>query len=292
MTDTTTADVGPREHELSNGDLAVAHLWAWDTKATTVDAGDRPLYTLLRDIIPAGDVPDLMPAHIARSCGDLVDARDTLAAINRGHVSLDGASYGISYSRQAHDRIVDYRDRDPVTLVAVGCSSTKHDVEDTLPAAELYKSAYWTCKRDYGDNVGDEYRILSAKHDVLHPEREIEHYDRSVTDIEGIPVDRDARLPGGREVQTLLDEWALRVYNGLQTWLHEAAGGIDPRDVELEVLLGRNYRSRLEDRGVFQALRAPGSVTVSFPFQEAEQAQGGIGKQMGWMKDTVKRVEA
>jgi len=292
MTDATDANDGAREHELPNGDLAVAHLWVGATKATTVDAEDRPLYELLCDIIPTDEVPDLMPAHIARTCDDLVDARDTLGDVTRGSVDLDGGCYGMGYCRTAKAAIVEHRDRDPLTLVAVGCSSSKHHVDNPVPAADLYKSAYWTCKQEYGENVGDQYRILSAKHDVLHPEREIDHYDRSVDDLEGIPVDRSGRLPDGREVQTLLDEWALRVYNGLQTWIHEAAGGVDAQDVELEVLLGRNYRSRLEDRGVFEALRGPGGVSVSFPFQEVEQAQGGNGNQMGWMTDEVDRVEA
>jgi len=57
--------------------------------------------------------------------------------------------------------------------------------------------------------------------------------------------------------------------------------------VDLEVLLGQAYREPLEDRGIFDALRTAGDLTVSFPFQEIEQAQGGMFEQIDWMGDQV-----
>jgi hypothetical protein len=43
---------------------------------------------------------------------------------------------------------------------------------------------------------------------------------------------------------------------------------------------------------VFDALRGPAELSVSFPFQEVEQAQGGNGSQMGWMTDVVAAATA
>lgn len=51
------------------------------------------------------------------------------------------------------------------------------------------------------------------------------------------------------------------------------------------------YREPLEKRGVFDALRAPGELTVSFPFQEVEDAQGGMFEQIGWMSDEIAAAE-
>jgi hypothetical protein len=67
----------------------------------------------------------------------------------------------------------------------------------------------------------------------------------------------------------------------------DVADGIDPRDVELQVLLGRDYRDPLEERGVFDALRAPAGLSVAFPYQEVEQAQGGMIQQIDWMGDAA-----
>ncbi|MDS0243116.1 MULTISPECIES: DUF6884 domain-containing protein [unclassified Haloferax] len=252
-----------------------------------VGPADRPLYELLVEILSDARVPDLVPARLATECRDLVDARNTALDIERGHCTVANVSYGLSYCYEIRDAIDDYRDRDPLTLVAVGCSGSKHDVDEPVPAADLYKHAYWSCKRDYGETVGDDWMIISAKHAVLAPDERIDYYECTPDHLEGIPVDSDLRLPSGDPVMTLLDQWALRVYNGLQTWLTATAGGVDPRDAELEILLGTKYRNPLGERGVFNALRAAGSLSISFPFQEVEQARGGNGNQMGWMTDEV-----
>lgn len=262
-------------------------------RCAIVEPDDVPLYRLVMDVLHRAEahVPDLMPAHLATHCDDLVDARETVTNVERGSIILggDGPSYGMSYCYATRDAIDAHRDRDPLRLVAVGCSGSKHDVDGAVPAKDLYKGACWTCKRSYGETIAtdDEWRVISAAHAVLHPDQEIESYERTPEDLEDIPVDSDQRLPSGDPVDTLLDEWALRVYHELAAWIDTAAGGLDPRDVELEVLLGRSYRDPLEARGVFDALRAPAGLGVSFPFQEEEQAQGGNGNQMGWMTDRV-----
>jgi hypothetical protein len=278
----------PREHDLPGGDIAVSSHWAWGVRdATTVAAADKPLYRLLMDILADEHVPDLMPARLASACDDLVDVRDAVKDIKRGSADIGGVGWGMSHCYTIRDAIEQHRDRDPITLVAVGCSGSKHEDADPMPACERYKGSYWAGKRRYYETVGDDGRIISAEHAVLHPETPITYYEKTPDDLDGIPVDSDQRLPSGDAVSTLLDRWALAVFEGLTEWLSDVASGVDPRDVEVEVLLGRDYRDPLESRGVFDAIRTPGTLSISYPFQEVDQAQGGMIQQIDWMGDAV-----
>lgn len=256
-----------------------------------VPAEKVDLFNLLDDLRDTEGVrfPETMAADFAVECDDLVDVLDQLDSLDRGLVDANGAGYGMSYVHDLRRAIEVYRDRDPMELVAVGCSSSKHDDECPLPAAERYKGNYWQSKRDYAEATGDAWHIISAKYGLLSPTREITEYNRSVGDLEGVPVDSDQRLPSGESVTTLLDRWALRVYEGLTAWLSQTAGGVDPRDVVLEILLGHAYEDPLRDRGVFDALRARGDVTVSYPFREHEGLTG-IGKQMAWLSDRAEEA--
>lgn len=283
----------PREHEVGNGDLAVSSHWVWGIKdATIVPAADRDLYRLLMDVLGDVWVPDTMPARLARACEDLVDVRDRVTDIERGSVDIGGRGWGMGYCYRVRDAIDAHRDRQPLTLAAVGCSGSKHEDDGLLPARDRYKRAYWVCKRRYGDVVADDWQIISAEYGLLDPDQPIPYYERTPEDLRGVPVDSDQRLPTGEPVRTLLDRWALDVHEALAQWLDDVAGGLDPRDVELEVLVGRRYKEPLEERGVFDRLRAPASLSVVWPFQEVEQAQGGNGNQMGWLSDMVDAAAA
>lgn len=282
----------PREGVLPNGDLAVVRNRQCSNEGVTVSEADRPLYELLMDVLEDSHVPDTMPARLAIACEDLVDVRETVTDIDRGRAGIAGAAYGLSFLKTVKQAIDAHRDRDPVTLVAVGCSGSKHEDDGTMPAAERYKGSYWAGKRRYYETVGDDGRIISAEHAVLDPETPIEYYEKTPDDLRGIPVDSTERLPTGDAVTTLLDRWALDVYEGLSAWLDDVAGGLDPRDVRLEVLLGRDYRDPLEARGVFDALRIPGALDITFPFQSVEQAQGGMIQQIDWMGDAADAVVA
>jgi len=278
----------PREHELLGGDIAVSSHWVHGVKsATTVAAEDEPLYRLLMDILSDVHVPDLMPARLATGCDDLVEVREAVTDIHRGRADIGGVGWGMNFCYNVRNAIDEYRDRKPLTLVAIGCSGSKYEDEGKMPAKERYKGSYWVNKCRYCETCGDVGRIISAKHGVLGLDEPIKYYEQVPDDLRGVPVHSRARLPSGDDVTTLLDRWALDVYEGLSSWLSDMTEGIDPRDVELEILLGRPYREPLEKRGVFNALRVPGELTVSFPFQEVEQAQGGMIQQIDWMSDQV-----
>lgn len=287
-----SSDSGRREYRLNDGRLAVSAPNDLSTDAVTLSVEDRPLYELLSRVLADVHLPTLFPAVLAKHSTDLLDARETLRDLDRGSVTVGDRAYGMSYTLRAAEAIEDHRDRDPLRLVAVGCSGSKHHDDGLLRARERYRGSYWSCKEDYMATVGADGRIISAEYAVLHPEEPIPDYERTPEDLEGVPVQSDARLPSGKPVETLLDQWAVRVQQELQQWVTLAAGGIDPRDVELEILLGQRYRSRLEKRGVFEALRGPAELSISFPFQEEPAAAGGNGNQMGWMTDQVAAVTA
>jgi hypothetical protein len=85
----------PREHDLSDGDLAVSSHWVHGVRdTTTVVAADKPLYRLLLDILADVHVPDLMPARLATGCEDLVDVKRAVTDIDRGRARRSAASAG------------------------------------------------------------------------------------------------------------------------------------------------------------------------------------------------------
>ena len=279
----------PRQHELPNGGLAVVDEFRGHVRhAVTVSPADRPLYELLIEILTEADtkIRGCLAANVATAFETLPAAERGLRDIERGGTSIGDRWYGMSITLSAASAISEYRDRDPLRLAAVGCSGSKYEDDEPMPAKDRYKGAYWSNKRDYGV-IQDDWRIISAEHDVLHPETPIDYYERTPDDWRGVPVHTDARLPSGDAVETRLDQWALDVYEELSQWMTSVTDDVDPRDIELEVLLGRDYREPLEDRGVFDALRADGDLTVTFPFQEVEQAQGGMFEQIDWMGDEV-----
>jgi len=290
----------PREGELPNGDLAVVGDRQLSNDGVTVPAADRPLHELLLDILWDEHVRDTMPARLAVACDDLVEVREAVMDIDRGSAEVGGRSYGLSYCHRVRDAIDAHRDREPRRFVAVGCSGSKYEDDDLLPARERYKGSYWSGKRRYGEAVAEpptvnadrvRWRIISAEHAVLHPDTEIDYYECTPEDPRGVPIDSDQQLPNGDSVTTLLDRWALDVYEQLTEWICREAGSVDPRDVQLEVLLGRDYRDPLETRGVFDALRGPGAVTVSFPFQDEPDAQGGMINQIGWLNEQAEAAQ-
>jgi hypothetical protein len=280
----------PREHTLSNGDLVVSSHWTHGVRdAVILAAADKPLYRLLIEVLAESRVPDLMPARLATACDDLLDVTRAVKDIDRGLADIGGVGWGLSYCYRVSDAIEVHRNRTPKHLVVVGCSGTKISDPEPLAAAERYAGGYWTNKREYYETIGDEGRILSAEHGVLDPTEPIAYYETHIEDLDGIPVDHDGRLPSGDDVTTLVDLWAFNVYNGLTQWLQSAAGGVDPRDVDLEVLLGKPYHTRLDVRGVFDELQIRGSLDISFPFREEVDYSGGggIGKQRSWMATKV-----
>jgi len=61
-----------------------------------------------------------------------------------------------------------------VTLIT--CTNTKRDTP--APARDLYdESRYFRRMREWAESRGDPYRILSAKHGLVHPDTVLDPYD-------------------------------------------------------------------------------------------------------------------
>jgi len=289
---TNTIRPDPVETELDDGSLLVETSSHISDASVTVAREDRPLHELLMDVLEDAHAPDLMPADLATYCEDLYGVRQTVMDYERGSILLGdaGPSYGMGYCHGVRDAIDEHRDRDPIRLIAVGCSGSKHDVDGPVPASDLYKGPYWDHKDRYGSVLGDQHRIVSAEHALLAPDDPVEYYETTPDDLRGVPVDSEAILPSGDPVETLLDQWALQVHEQLSEWLYLVTGSVDPRDIRLKVLLGRTYHDPLQKRDVFDALDAPAELEIMFPFREHDFA--GNGEQMQWMGEQVDQAVA
>lgn len=60
-------------------------------------------------------------------------------------------------------------------MILIQCVSSKRDKR--LPTKDLYDSVYFDAMKRYAEASDDDYRILSAKHGLLHPDVEIDPYD-------------------------------------------------------------------------------------------------------------------
>lgn len=250
----------------------------------SASAYSRPLArTVLQAFADAGVDRDLLAHNIAATFSSLPAALNTLSPASAG-TQLYNRSYGVSILKPAVRALRQFRDRQPVVhLGMVACSASKHNFDEPVAARDLYASGYWTCKARFGDAVFNDWRIASAKHALLAPDAAIAHYDRRVDDLEGVPVESDRELPTGEPATTLLDQWAVRVHDGLRAWIRRAAGStVAPRDVQLGVVLGQDYEAVLTDRGVFNlADVTDATVAVRFPWRTA--GLSGNGEQMRWL---------
>jgi len=61
-------------------------------------------------------------------------------------------------------------------MILIQCTKTKRN--EPAKAKDLYdKSDYFQKMRAYAEAADDEYRILSAKYGLLHPDEKVESYD-------------------------------------------------------------------------------------------------------------------
>jgi hypothetical protein len=177
------------------------------------------------------------------------------------------------------------------TFVLVGCGAQKAD--EPRPARDLYTSTYFRLKRRYaeaatawaGKHQASAWAILSASRGVIPSRIETEPYDTTIADLDGDE----------------LDTWARRVRSALTSWLNwPFSSDNDPRDSpcgRLVVLAGEQYIQPLEGRDAFSGKVKPGQkggpglpTPPEFPFREHDL--GGIGEQMGWLKERAAEIEA
>jgi hypothetical protein len=122
--------------------------------------------------------------------------------------------------------------------VLIGCAKTKGPAP--CPARDLYISPLFRKARQYAENLGAEWWILSAEHGLLHPDTFIAPYETTLlamtrekrrTWAAGVHRQLLARrlLPGFRGPTTILAGAAYREH--LVPWL--TLDGFDPKAVTI-----------------------------------------------------------
>ncbi|WDS38283.1 hypothetical protein TMCBR3_gp035c [Caulobacter phage TMCBR3] len=139
----------------------------------------------------------------------------------------------------------------PLHLIA--CSSTK--AAAPCAAKDLYDGHLFRLAREYVEAIGAPWRILSAKHGLVHPDTILAPYEQSLNDTTLVQK----------------NEWA----HGVAAQL-EAEGLISEDGQPLVVFLaGRNYRMFLENL-------IAGRACCDTPM-----AGLGIGQQKAWLIDAI-----
>jgi hypothetical protein len=156
----------------------------------------------------------------------------------------------------------------PSCAVIVGCSATKRDVGQPVPARDLYDSDYFDKRREFAELAGDDWVILSAEHGILDPGEAIEPYN---TRLGNLGADGRANL---------IDSLALSLGGRIgATW---------PLGIRLIVLAGRQYVAAVDEAlAPADTPRSPDlreHVRLETPLQDVD---GGIGAQKAWLADRL-----
>jgi len=134
------------------------------------------------------------------------------------------------------------------TLFLVSCVSMK--MGQPAPARDLYVSPWFRLARQYVEQRGTEWFILSAEHGLLEPTRVVPPYSRTLNKMAA--AERRA--------------WARRVTGDLRA--------LERRWETIVLLAGKRYREYI----------IPGLQDLAVHV-ETPLARLGIGKQLRWLKE-------
>ena len=143
----------------------------------------------------------------------------------------------------------------------VGCGASKVDVDEPIPAKDLYDSNYHYLKREYSETTCDAWYIVSAEHGVLSPDEEVEPYDASLN------PESDSYI-GDYEA----GKWSVRVSRSISMRL-----SFWNATTTAVLLMGSEYREHIQE-SAFSSIR-----NVERPFE----GTSGIGDQMGWLREEI-----
>lgn len=130
-------------------------------------------------------------------------------------------------------------------VVLVGCGAAK--LKRQARARDLYTGSLFVAARRYAEQLGDDWRILSARHWLVKPEQRLKPYNY--------------RLPAGQRV-----EWARKVAGEIH-WQFRG------QRVRVTILAGEDYA-------------APLAVELErYRIASERPLQGlGVGKRLAWFK--------
>lgn len=138
----------------------------------------------------------------------------------------------------------------------VGCGASKADVDEAIPARELYTSNYFQLKREYAETTCDGWFIVSAEHGVLSPDAEIEPYDTAISKLSDYE----------------LGQWSVRTSRSIATQL--SFWNVTTTAV---LLMGTDYLEHIQE-SAFDSIRA-----VENPFE----GTAGNGEQMRVLRQAI-----
>jgi hypothetical protein len=172
----------------------------------------------------------------------------------------------------------DYENPPYYRVGLVGCG--QDNLDEPAEARNLSTPPYFEAKRDWCEWFCYRWFVVSAKYGVVRPDEEIEPYEQALSDLS----DDGKRL------------WREKVQRQLQALLSTVYG--TPHSHEVVLLMGdsgdNDYRTQVREalRGTSRGYFAEDEhVAVWSPFEEVEEARGGNGNQMGWLKSEVERAE-
>jgi hypothetical protein len=156
---------------------------------------------------------------------DLIDFPecDCRSCLQLRHFGIDTRSFGNgnrNIGRATHNLnvlIKRHRWHTKKKVVFVSCVGQKKD--GVHPARDLYQSTWFQKAKQYAENVGGQWFILSAKYGVVAPDDQIVNYDMTLNDME-----LKARMIWGNETT----RYVLKQYS--------------PKDYKIIFLAGRKYR--------------------------------------------------
>ena len=142
-------------------------------------------------------------------------------------------------------------------LILAGCVKSKIETdEEGVEAKDLYDSPLWRCRREYAERFGGPWYIISAKHHLLDPEKKIETYNLTMTDLE--PADRK--------------KWSRKVLDGIRKKFPDLKGKV------VEIHAGKSYA----ESGLEKGLREAGAV-VHRPLERVR----GVELQCAWYRECL-----
>jgi hypothetical protein len=170
-------------------------------------------------------------------------------------------------------------------IILIGCGSSKLDA--AAPASELYVGNLFRARREYAQQTGAPWAILSAKHGLVMPDRIIEPYDVRM------PTRDDERYSWRMNVSSSLNQWLVRrlelatfqppdddhahvwmdYAEGLSIELHAGRSYVDPITLEIDASL---IRTPLAGLGIGSQLawyaqrRRAGVATLELPTHQLE----------------------
>lgn len=149
-------------------------------------------------------------------------------------------------------------DGEAVRIGFINCGGEKAD--ERCRARHLYTSSYFSAHRSWAEECCDEWRILSAKHGLVHPDQYLDPYDATLNPAYDAYIGDDA-----------VEAWGERVR---ATVVHYAASL--PRDTVFEIACAEDYARHLDP------LADVLDIGWEFPFRSDEIS--GMFDQMGWLK--------